>query len=407
MKCVVPIMTASTLPTPTPLEASTAPIASTTPCVTSAVVGVLCEATTRPSTTTTASVFVPPTSTPILVAMWVRLARGGGCGEHLWGGRGSGGVWVGAALAAARVGAILVPTGDTLGVVLPSRAHKRKRTAGPGRPMAPIWSRPKDIRAVPRKGELVEILELLVQMPWWVGVGLAPVAFFGLPPLMGAFAEGTPLVGFVPLISGILAFGLLVGGVLSAIRSARQRTMLAANRTKEAIRSLDWDRFEELVEAHYRSEGYSVRRDGGSGPDGGVDLRLRSANGGRHLVQCKQWRSQRVGVKVVRELYGVVAAEGADGGTVVTAGTFTPDAIRFAKGIPMQLVDGDRLEAMIGGALSGLDADTPATNAETDERVCPRCGSALVLRSARRGPKAGSNFYGCSAYPKCRFTQDA
>lgn len=260
---------------------------------------------------------------------------------------------------------------------------------------------------MPRKGQLVEILELLVQMPWWVGVGLAPVVFFGLPPLMGAFAEGTPLVGFVPLISGILAFGLLVGGVLSAIRSARQRTMLAANRTKEAIRSLDWDRFEELVEAHYRSEGYSVHREGGSGPDGGVDLRLRSANGERHLVQCKQWRSQRVGVKIVRELYGVVAAEGADGGIVVTAGTFTQDAIRFAEGIPMQLVDGDRLEGMIGGALPGPDADTPTTNAETDERVCPRCGSALVLRSARRGPKAGTSFYGCSAYPKCRFIQDA
>lgn len=260
---------------------------------------------------------------------------------------------------------------------------------------------------MPRKSELEELLDVLVRVPWWVGVGLAPVAFFGLPPLLGAFAEGTPLVGLVPLMSGILAFVLLVGGVASAFRSVRQRTMLAANRTKEAIRSLDWEQFEEVVEAHYRSEGYSVRREGGSGPDGGVDLRLRSAAGERHLVQCKQWRARRVGVKIVRELYGVVAAEGAHGGIVVTAGTFTPEAMRFAEGIPMQLVDGDRLETMIGGALPGPDTETPAAAAETDSRVCPRCGSALVLRSARRGPKAGSSFYGCSAYPKCRFTQDA
>ena len=90
VKCVVPIITASTSSTSRPLAASTAPMASTTPRVTSAVVGVLCAATTRPSTTTTASVFVPPTSTPILVAMggdWPRGARRG----TPWVGRGVGG----------------------------------------------------------------------------------------------------------------------------------------------------------------------------------------------------------------------------------------------------------------------------------------------------------------------------
>ena len=36
--------------------------------------------------------------------------------------------------------------------------------------------------------------------------------------------------------------------------------------------------------------------------------------------------------------------------------------------------------------------------------VCPRCSSALVLRTAKAGANAGSKFYGCSAYPKCRHT---
>ena len=34
--------------------------------------------------------------------------------------------------------------------------------------------------------------------------------------------------------------------------------------------------------------------------------------------------------------------------------------------------------------------------------VCPKCGSAMVLRTARRGPNAGGQFYGCSRYPRCR-----
>lgn len=36
------------------------------------------------------------------------------------------------------------------------------------------------------------------------------------------------------------------------------------------------------------------------------------------------------------------------------------------------------------------------------ERKCPACGSSMVLRTAKRGPGAGKQFWGCSAYPKCR-----
>jgi restriction system protein len=38
--------------------------------------------------------------------------------------------------------------------------------------------------------------------------------------------------------------------------------------------------------------------------------------------------------------------------------------------------------------------------------VCPRCGSGLVQRTAKRGPTAGSTFLGCERYPKCRFTKN-
>ena len=37
--------------------------------------------------------------------------------------------------------------------------------------------------------------------------------------------------------------------------------------------------------------------------------------------------------------------------------------------------------------------------------VCPKCGSELVVRTAKKGPNAGSQFVGCSGYPSCRFTR--
>ncbi len=35
--------------------------------------------------------------------------------------------------------------------------------------------------------------------------------------------------------------------------------------------------------------------------------------------------------------------------------------------------------------------------------ACPKCGSPLVLRTAKSGANAGSQFFGCTKYPACRY----
>ena len=259
---------------------------------------------------------------------------------------------------------------------------------------------------VSRKTESERLFQALARAPWWIGVVLAVVAYVAVGVVLPSVADDVyrPVVDAVAgpaawLFAGIF---LLLGGV-SAFQSCKKRRMLAANWTKEAIRELGWDEFEELVEAHYRSLGFSVRRTGGAGPDGGVDVRFTKASGETYLVQCKQW-ARPIGVKVVRELLGVVTAENATGGIVVTAGSFTPEAKEFVDGVAVQLIDGDQLQDMLD------DLPTQrATSAEDDDstvpNACPRCGSALVLRTARRGRNHGSRFYGCSSFPQCRFTQ--
>lgn len=54
---------------------------------------------------------------------------------------------------------------------------------------------------------------------------------------------------------------------------------------------------------------------------------------------------------------------------------------------------------------SARKATTPSRPAPT-ARACPRCGGELVLRQAKRGDRAGSRFWGCSSYPKCRYTEE-
>jgi restriction system protein len=130
-------------------------------------------------------------------------------------------------------------------------------------------------------------------------------------------------------------------------------------------------------------------------------------NGEKLLVQCKHWKMARIGVKVVRELYGVVAAEGASGGIVICSGTFTQEAHDFAKGKPMELVEGAALGRMVEEVRKkeSLDGARPlAANSQTCPvfKRCPLCGNTMVLRVAKKGTHAGEKFWGCSAFPKCR-----
>lgn len=37
-----------------------------------------------------------------------------------------------------------------------------------------------------------------------------------------------------------------------------------------------------------------------------------------------------------------------------------------------------------------------------NEKICPKCGSKMLIREAKKGANAGNKFWGCSAFPKCR-----
>lgn len=39
-------------------------------------------------------------------------------------------------------------------------------------------------------------------------------------------------------------------------------------------------------------------------------------------------------------------------------------------------------------------------------KICPQCGMELVVRTAQKGSNAGKQFYGCKAFPKCRYIEN-
>lgn len=41
---------------------------------------------------------------------------------------------------------------------------------------------------------------------------------------------------------------------------------------------------------------------------------------------------------------------------------------------------------------------------KNNKNFCPKCGSELVLRIAKKGINKGNKFYGCSSFPRCKHT---
>lgn len=215
-------------------------------------------------------------------------------------------------------------------------------------------------------------------------------------------------VSFVPL---------LLNWIVSLAWNAHHRQAAEVD-TLEKMRELSWRDFEQVVAQVYRETGWTVHENLKGGADGGIDLLL-CGNGQRWIVQCKRWRTWLVPVQEVRALLGVVAAEEADGGVFVTCGGYTRDAVLFAEGKNLELVDGPALLKMLQG-LEGGDPvprdehrppdPAPAASMAVAAAVpvapaCPRCGTAMVRRTARKGPLAGEDFWGCATFPRCRGTR--
>lgn len=253
-------------------------------------------------------------------------------------------------------------------------------------------------------------LDDVIAAPWYVGVILAVISYFGLKFILPAIGMQNPFLSSflkaLPSLAPILTFLFVICAILSAFDSWQKGTLFNRQTDIKSIRLIDWRQFEELVAEAYRRKGYLVTETGGGGADGGVDLVIKK-NGEMLLVQCKHWRAAQVGVKIVRELYGVVAAQGATGGIVISSGTFTQEARDFATGKQIELVDGSGLVRMIAEVRNTqkLEGKNIIEQSGNNTCTCPLCNSSMVLRTAKKGPNAGSKFWGCSTFPKCRGTR--
>lgn len=273
-----------------------------------------------------------------------------------------------------------------------------------------------------KQGLLFDVMEIAARLPWWIGVILAVVLYLVLhqfavaeviaptkPGEMGLFAGKQFFRTAAGIFQYLLPIAFLAGAGLSAWGRHQRRALysgVTAAGDRAALEDMSWQEFEQLVGEYFRRKGFSVQETGGGGADGGVDL-VATLGKDRYLVQCKRWKARNVDVATVRELYGVMAAQGAAGAFVVSSVNFTDDARKFSEGREIDIISGDEIIADIAdqGVVLPQLAGKSGPGLTSAAPACPQCGSGMVRRIARKGANAGNAFWGCSTYPACRGTR--
>lgn len=168
------------------------------------------------------------------------------------------------------------------------------------------------------------------------------------------------------------------------------------------LRTIDWFQFEKVIAAVYKNLGFTVTRRGGANPDGGIDLVLEDGSG--HVaVQCKQWHTWKIRERTVREFLGALTHAQIAKGIIVTLCGHTSDAQRLAEAHGIEILTETGLAKLLTATNAANDPEILAV-LNDDRKVCPKCESEMLLRTARKGSQSGSRFWGCSAYPRCRYT---
>lgn len=199
---------------------------------------------------------------------------------------------------------------------------------------------------------------------------------------------------------GVAVFLLcLLGLVFLLTRIIRKKKIEKAMIT-ENYDSMSGEVFEDFCANILRGNGYTDVEVTKTTGDHGIDV-LAKKDGIKYAIQCKRY-SKPVGNKAVQEAYSGKDIYKADVAVVMSNMDFTAQAIEDAKKLNVELWNRDKIYSLqkVG------KMETFQTSVKKETLVCPKCGGELVLRTAKKGSNIGSQFYGCSNYPNCKYTRN-
>lgn len=186
-----------------------------------------------------------------------------------------------------------------------------------------------------------------------------------------------------------------------------------SNHAFDYMKELNDAEFEKLIAMIFRQRGYTVSEKRNR-EEHAVDVVLHMDHEST-LVQYMHWREHHVDVAAIEALYCVMNDESTPHGIVITSGIFTPEALDFALGKALMLINGVDLSQLIEVLSTSKEEKVASFEEQIEQSIeekklempeieplCPICSSKMIKRTAKKGKNAGNSFWGCSQYPNCR-----
>ena len=124
------------------------------------------------------------------------------------------------------------------------------------------------------------------------------------------------------------------------------RSLLDRYNSERKLQKISWEDFERLCAEIFANDGWQVKCNETKGPDGGVDVWMQKIglfSTKKAIVQCKRYAKTYVGVKIVREMYGLMYEYEVDEVYIVTTSFFTKECYNFVKDKNIILIDKPKL----------------------------------------------------------------
>ena len=181
------------------------------------------------------------------------------------------------------------------------------------------------------------LFAILLRSPWWISLGL--VAIFALASSALLPAQYVPF--------GVMGgFPFLVIGILVAWRQWRAPSPAHLAETLAQAAAMSWRDFSGVIEQGYGRHGHTVTRLNGAAAD------FHLVKDGRiTLVSCKRWKAASQGIDALRDLVAAKEAQGAHQITLISLGSLTDNASRFAKANGVHVMAADELTRLFKGQI--------------------------------------------------------
>lgn len=162
------------------------------------------------------------------------------------------------------------------------------------------------------------LFAILLRSPWWVSIGVAAVL---------ALLAGALLPAAYRVVGALSAVPFVVIGAIAARRQWSLPSAARVSRTAEALGTMAWPAFAQLLEDAFRRDGHTVQR----GSAAAVDFEL-ERSGRKMVVSARRWKTARTGLDALRALQAAREAADAPDALYIGLGELTDQARTFAAG---------------------------------------------------------------------------